>query len=84
MNLSHLIESDDVTPATALQMVGTTVTLSMDIVGMTGERVTGTAIVKLRSDGGLYSGKGVSTDIVGAAIRAYIDALNKICYDEKA
>ena len=43
----------------------------------------GTAIVKLRSDGGLYSGKGVSTDIVGAAIRAYIDALNKICYDER-
>ena len=46
VNLSHLIESDDVTPATALQMVGTSVTLSIDIVGMTGERVTGTAIVK--------------------------------------
>ena len=49
-----------------------------------GRAAMGTAIVKLRSDGGLYSGKGVSTDIVGAAIRAYIDALNKICYDEKA
>ena len=49
-----------------------------------GREAMGTAIVKLRSDGGLYSGKGVSTDIVGAAIRAYIDALNKICYDERA
>ena len=49
-----------------------------------GRAAMGTAIVKLRSDGGLYSGKGVSTDIVGAAIRAYIDALNKICYDERA
>ena len=49
-----------------------------------GRAAMGTAIVKLRSDGGLYSGKGVSTDIVGAAIRAYIDALNKICYDERS
>ena len=49
-----------------------------------GRAAMGTAIVKLRTDGGVYSGKGVSTDIVGAAIRAYIDALNKICYDEKA
>ena len=49
-----------------------------------GRAAIGTAIVKLRTDGGLYSGKGVSTDIVGASIRAYIDALNKICYDERA
>ena len=49
-----------------------------------GRAAMGTAIVKLRTDGGVYSGKGVSTDIVGAAIRAYIDALNKICYEERA
>ena len=49
-----------------------------------GRAAMGTAIVKLRAvDGRLYSGKGVSTDIVGAAIRAYVDALNKICYAEK-
>ena len=47
-----------------------------------GRAAVGTGIVKLRADGGLYSGKGVSTDIVGASIRAYIDALNKICYEE--
>ncbi|MBR0114294.1 MAG: hypothetical protein IJM11_03830, partial [Firmicutes bacterium] len=32
--------------------------------------------------GKLYSGNGLSTDIVGASIRAYINALNKIVYDE--
>ena len=33
-------------------------------------------------DGKLYSGKGISTDVIGAGIRAYVDALNKICYEE--
>ncbi|MBQ9803222.1 MAG: hypothetical protein IJW35_00095, partial [Lentisphaeria bacterium] len=32
--------------------------------------------------GKLYSGKGISTDIIGAGVRAYVDALNKICYEE--
>ena len=44
----------------------------------------GEALVKLRSNGKLYSGKGVSTDIIGASIVAYINALNKIVYEEKA
>ena len=44
----------------------------------------GSAIVKLRSNGKLYSGKGISTDIVGASIMAYVNALNKICYEEAA
>ena len=41
----------------------------------------GTTIVKLRYENKVYSGKGVSTDVVGAGIRAYIDAVNKICYE---
>ena len=47
-----------------------------------GREAVGSGIVRLRSDGKLYSGKGVSTDVIGAGIRAYVDALNKICYEE--
>ncbi len=47
-----------------------------------GKEAMGSALVKLRSDGKLYSGKGVSTDIIGASIRAYLNALNKIVYEE--
>ena len=47
-----------------------------------GKEAIGRAIVKLRSEGRLYSGSGVSTDIIGAAIRAYLGALNKIVYEE--
>lgn len=42
----------------------------------------GEAIVKLRNNGKLYSGRGISTDIVGSSIQAYINALNKIVYEE--
>jgi 2-isopropylmalate synthase len=49
-----------------------------------GREALGSALVKLRSDGKLYSGNGLSTDIVGASIRAYINALNKIVYEEEA
>ena len=37
---------------------------------------------KLIEKGKLYSGNGLSADIVGASIRAYINALNKIVYEE--
>ena len=47
-----------------------------------GHEAMGSAIVKLRSGSKLYSGKGLSTDIIGASIRAYISALNKILYEE--
>jgi len=47
-----------------------------------GREAVGEALVKLRSSGKLYSGRGISTDIVGASIRAYINALNKICFEE--
>lgn len=48
-----------------------------------GSEAVGNALVKLRSNGKLYSGNGISTDIIGASIRAYINALNKIVYDER-
>lgn len=47
-----------------------------------GRGAMGDALVKLRHEGRLYSGKGLSTDILGASIRAYINALNKIAYEE--
>ena len=49
-----------------------------------GREAMGSALVKLRSGGKLFSGQGVSTDIIGAAILAYLDSLNKIVYEERA
>ena len=42
----------------------------------------GATVVRLRSEGKLYSGRGISTDIVESSINAYINALNKICFEE--
>ena len=47
-----------------------------------GREAMGSAVVKLRSGGKLYSGNGISTDIIGASIRAYLNAINKIVYEE--
>ena len=47
-----------------------------------GREAMGEAVVRLRSNGKLYSGHGLSTDIVGSSIMAYINALNKIVYEE--
>ena len=47
-----------------------------------GHEAVGNTIVKLRNNGKLYSGNGVSTDILGASIRAYLNAVNKIIYEE--
>ena len=47
-----------------------------------GREAVATGIVRLRSNGKLYSGKGISTDVIGSGIRAFIAALNKICYEE--
>ncbi len=47
-----------------------------------GRGAMGSALVKLRSNGKLYSGNGISTDIIGASIRAYLSAVNKIVYEE--
>ena len=49
-----------------------------------GREAVGEALVKLRWEGKLYGGRGISTDIIGASIRAYLSALNKIVYEEAA
>ena len=48
-----------------------------------GREALGSTLVRLRSRGKLYAGNGLSTDIVGASIRAYINALNKIVFEEQ-
>ena len=48
-----------------------------------GREAMGQTVVKLVSDGKIYSGRGTSTDIVGASILAYLNALNKIVYEEE-
>lgn len=47
-----------------------------------GKEAVGSALVKLRANGKVYSGKGISTDIIGASIKAYLSAVNKIVYEE--
>ena len=47
-----------------------------------GREAMGQTVVKLRSGTKVYSGRGISTDIVGAGIQAYLSALNKIIYEE--
>ena len=47
-----------------------------------GRDAMGSALVKLRAGGRVYSGNGISTDIIGASIRAYISALNKFVYED--
>ena len=47
-----------------------------------GKEALGSALVRLRNKGKLYSGNGTSTDIVAASIRAYVNALNKIVAEE--
>ena len=48
-----------------------------------GREAMGQTIVKLRAGDKVYSGIGISTDIVGAGIQAYLSALNKIVYEEE-
>jgi len=48
-----------------------------------GREATGDALIKLRHAGKLYSGRGVSTDVIGASIRAYLSAVNKIAHDQR-
>lgn len=46
-----------------------------------GQEAMGEAVIKLMSDGKVYSGRGISTDIVGSSIRAYLNAINKVVYE---
>ena len=47
-----------------------------------GKEAMGSALVKLRAEGKLYAGTGISTDIIGASIRAYLNAVNKIVFEQ--
>ena len=47
-----------------------------------GREAMGETVVRLRATGKVYSGRGISTDIIGAAILAYLSAVNKIVYEE--
>ena len=47
-----------------------------------GKEAMGSALVKLRAEGKLYAGTGISTDIIGASIRAYLNAINKIVFEQ--
>ena len=46
-----------------------------------GREAMGSSLIRLRDGGMLYSGTGISTDIIGACIRAYLNALNKIVFE---
>ncbi len=46
-----------------------------------GEDALGEAIVKLRENGNIYIGHGLSTDIIESSIIAYINAVNKMIYE---
>lgn len=48
-----------------------------------GREAMGQTIVKLRSGGKVFSGRGISTDIIGSGVAAYVNALNKILYEEE-
>ena len=47
-----------------------------------GREAMGEAVVRLRAGGKLCSGRGISTDIVGSSIMAYLNAINKIVSEE--
>ena len=46
-----------------------------------GKEAMAQAIVKLRSEGKIYVGRGISTDVIGASIRGYVNTINKIVYE---
>lgn len=48
-----------------------------------GQEAMGEALVRLRSNGRVFSGTGASTDIIGASLKAYVTALNKIVFEER-
>lgn len=46
-----------------------------------GEDAQGEAIVKIRRNNKLYTGRGLSTDVIESSIKAYINAINKMLND---
>ena len=48
-----------------------------------GEDAIGEAVVKIDYNGELYTGTGISTDVIEASIRAYVNGINKIKAHQK-
>ncbi len=48
-----------------------------------GKEAAAETIVKLLANGRVYSGRGLSTDIIGASVRAYLSAVNKVVFEEE-
>ena len=48
-----------------------------------GEDAIGEAVVKINHGGDLYTGTGISTDIIESSIRAYVNGINKITAAEQ-
>ena len=48
-----------------------------------GEDALGDAVVRLKENGHVYVGRGLSTDIIESSIIAYINALNKMIFENK-
>ncbi|QXM07127.1 2-isopropylmalate synthase [Crassaminicella indica] len=48
-----------------------------------GKDAQGEAVVKLKHDEKIYTGRGLSTDIVEASIKAYLSSVNKILYSKE-
>ncbi|MBE6032948.1 MAG: 2-isopropylmalate synthase, partial [Clostridiales bacterium] len=48
-----------------------------------GEDAVGEAVVKINHNGELYTGTGISTDIIESSIRAYVNGINKIQTEQK-
>ena len=48
-----------------------------------GEDAIGEAVVKIRHNGEIYTGTGISTDIIESSIRAYVNGINKIATEQK-
>ncbi|MGI5849705.1 MAG: 2-isopropylmalate synthase [Christensenellales bacterium] len=46
-----------------------------------GKDAQGEVVVKLDKGGRQFRGRGLSTDIVEASVKAYIDAINRYCYE---
>lgn len=46
-----------------------------------GKDALGDAVVRIRENGTVYTGRGLSTDVVEASIQAYVNAVNKMMYE---
>ena len=46
-----------------------------------GKDALGESTVKVEKDGKSFTGRGISTDIIEASVKAYINAINKALYD---